>query len=452
MKTIRIGGGQGFWGDLIDAPIIMAKEDNVDYICCDYLAELTLSIMRRQQEKRPEAGYARDFITSLKGMLPYLAEKKTKVITNAGGMNVKACVEKVKEVVKAGGYNLKVGYVLGDDVREKIPQLREQGVQMQHMDTGEDIDGILPKMVNANVYYGVEPIVKCLEDGADIIILGRSTDTAMFEAPLLYEFGWKLDDWDAKATGILAGHLCECGAQATGGNYDYDWEHVPRPELLGYPIVEVSEKGSLVLTKTKNTGGLVTVQSVKEQLMYEIHDPSQYITPDVVADFSKITLEEIERDHVAVRGVTGKPAPDTLKLCVGYLEGYRNIAYLPYSWPRALDKAKMAANILDKRMAMKGLKAIRTHISYLGVNALHGPLAPELDADLNEVVLRYAIMTETKEEGLKLTPEVAAVSNLNGPAQGCFFGGRTRPSEVFALWPTLIPRNAITMETHVEEV
>ena len=361
-------------------------------------------------------------------------------------------MEKVKEVVKAGGYNLKVGYVLGDDVREKIPQLREQGVQMQHMDTGEDIDGILPKMVNANVYYGVEPIVKCLEDGADIIILGRSTDTAMFEAPLLYEFGWKLDDWDAKATGILAGHLCECGAQATGGNYDYDWEHVPRPELLGYPIVEVSEKGSLVLTKTKNTGGLVTVQSVKEQLMYEIHDPSQYITPDVVADFSKITLEEIERDHVAVRGVTGKPAPDTLKLCVGYLEGYRNIAYLPYSWPRALDKAKMAADILDKRMAMKGLKAIRTHISYLGVNALHGPLAPELDADLNEVVLRYAIMTETKEEGLKLTPEVAAVSNLNGPAQGCFFGGRTRPSEVFALWPTLIPRDAITMETHVEEV
>ena len=156
MKTIRIGGGQGFWGDLIDAPIIMAKEDNVDYICCDYLAELTLSIMRRQQEKRPEAGYARDFITSLKGMLPYLAEKKTKVITNAGGMNVKACVEKVKEVVKAGGYNLKVGYVLGDDVREKIPQLREQGVQMQHMDTGEDIDGILPKMVNANRRHPAE--------------------------------------------------------------------------------------------------------------------------------------------------------------------------------------------------------------------------------------------------------------------------------------------------------
>ncbi len=452
MKTIRIGGGQGFWGDLTDAPIIMAKEDNVDYICCDYLAELTLSIMRRQQEKRPEAGYARDFITSLKGMLPYIAEKGTKVITNAGGMNVKACVEKVKEVVKAGGYSLKVGYVLGDDIRDMISSLRAQGITMNHMDTGEAIDGVLPKMVNANVYYGVEPILQCLQDGADIIILGRSTDTAMFEAPLLYEFGWSLDDWDAKATGILAGHLCECGAQVTGGNYDYDWEHVPRPELLGYPIAEISEKGSLILTKTKNTGGVVTTQSVKEQLMYEIHDPAQYITPDVVADFSKITVKEIERDRIAVCGVTGKPAPDTLKLCVGYLEGYRNVAYLPYSWPRALDKAKMAAAILDKRMAMKGLKAIRTHISYLGVNALHGPLAPEMNADLNEVVLRYAIMTETKEEGLKLTPEIAAVSNLNGPAQGCFFGGRTRPSEVFALWPTLIPRDAITITAHVEEV
>lgn len=451
MKKVRIGGGQGFWGDLIDAPIIMAKEDNVDYICCDYLAELTLSIMRRQQEKRPEAGYARDFITSLKGMLPYLVEKGTKVITNAGGMNVKACVEKVKEVIRQSGYHLKVGYVLGDDVRELIPDLQKRGISMKHMDTGEDIDGILPNMVNANVYYGVEPIIQCLQEGADIIILGRSTDTAMFEAPLMYEFGWDINDWDAKATGILAGHLCECGAQATGGNYDYDWEHVPSPELLGYPIVEVTEKGSLILTKTKNTGGVVTPQSVKEQLLYEIHDPTQYITPDVVADFSKITLEEIERDYVAVRGVTGRPAPDTLKLCVGYLEGYRNVAYLPYSWPRALDKAKRAADILDKRMAMKGLKAIRKHISYLGVNALHGPLAPELNADLNEVVLRYAIMTETKEEGLKLTPEIAAVSNLNGPAQGCFFGGRTRPSEVFALWPTLIPRDAITITTHVEE-
>lgn len=452
MKTIRIGGGQGFWGDLNDAPVTMAKQDCVDYIACDYLAELTLSIMRRQQERNPERGYARDFITALKEMLPDLKEKGTKVITNAGGMNVKAAVEVIKQAVKESGLHFKIGYVLGDDVKDLIPKLRAQGISMEHMDTGESIDRILPNMVNANVYYGVEPILECLEGGADIIILGRSTDTAMFEAPLIYEFGWKENDWTAKATGILAGHLCECGAQATGGNYDYDWRNVPRPEFLGYPIAEISEPGRLIMTKTRNTGGLVTPQSIKEQLMYEIHDPSKYITPDVVADFSKITLNGLEQDRVAVNGVTGHPRPDTLKLCVGYLEGYRNIAYLPYSWPDALEKAKMAAQILDKRMAMKGLKAIRTRADYLGLNALHGPLAPELQQELNEVVLRYAVMTETRAEALKLTPEIAPVSNLNGPAQGCFFGGRTRPSEVFALWPTLIPRDAVKLTSYVEEV
>jgi len=452
MKTIRIGGGQGFWGDLNDAPIVMAKQDRVDYIACDYLAELTLSIMRRQQERRPEAGYARDFITVIKQILPDLKEKGTKVITNAGGMNVKQAVELVKQAIKESGLHFKIGYVLGDDVREILPKLREQGITMQHMDTGENIDRILPNMVNANVYFGVEPILECLEGGADIIILGRSTDTAMFEAPLIHEFGWKADDWDARATGILAGHLCECGAQATGGNYDYDWRNVPRPEFLGYPIAEVSKPGELIMTKTKNTGGLVTTQSIKEQLMYEIHDPAAYITPDVVADFSKITLEGIEKDHVLVKGVTGHPRPDSLKMCVGYLEGYRNVAYLPYSWPDALEKAKMAADILDKRMAMKNLKAIRTHIDYLGLNSLHGPLAAEMHEELNEVCLRYAIMTETKAEALKLTPEIAPVSNLNGPAQGCFFGGRIKPSEVFALWPTLIPRDAVEFTAYVEDV
>ncbi len=451
MKTIRIGGGQGFWGDLNDAPVVMAKQDRVDYMACDYLAELTLSIMRRQQERNPDKGYASDFITALKAMLPDLKEKGTKLITNAGGMNVKKCVEMAKKAIKDSGLNMKVGYVLGDDVKDIIANMRAQGVTMAHMDTGESIDRILPKMVNANVYYGVEPILECLQGGADIIIVGRSTDTAMFEAPLIYEFGWSMDDWDAKATGILAGHLCECGAQATGGNYDYDWRNVPRPEFLGYPIAEVSEPGSLILTKTKNTGGLVTPQSVKEQLMYEIHDPAAYITPDVVADFSKITVEGLERDRVLVKGVTGHKRPDTLKLCVGYLEGYRNVAYLPYSWPDALEKAKLAAHILDKRMAMKQLKAIRTHIDYLGLNSLHGPLAAKMNEELNEVVLRYAIMTETKEEALKLTPEIAPVSNLNGPAQGCFFGGRSKPSEVFALWPTLIPRDAVKFTSYVEE-
>ncbi|WP_294180674.1 acyclic terpene utilization AtuA family protein [uncultured Clostridium sp.] len=451
MKTIRIGGAQGFWGDLNDVPVEMAKKDDVNYISCDYLAELTLSIMQRQKERHPEAGYARDFIKALREMLPMIKEKGIKVLTNAGGMNVKSAVEAAKNVIKESGYNLKVGYVVGDDVMDVISDLRKQGISMNNMDTGESIDSILPHMVNANVYFGSEPIVECLEGGADIIIVGRSTDTALFLAPLEHEFGWKNGEWNSLATGILTGHLSECGAQATGGNYDYDWRNVPHPEDLGYPVAEVSEPGKIIMTKTKNTGGLVTVQSIEEQLFYEIHDPKKYLTPDVVADFSEINLEQIGKDRVLVEGVKGHKRPDTLKLCVGYTEGYRNVAYLPFSWPDALDKAKRAAQILDDRLTNKRLDAIEKRIEFVGLNSLHGPLADEIEQELNEVVLRVAIKTKTREEASKLTPEIAPFI-LNGPPASCFFGGRTRPAEVFALWPTLIPRDAVKLEAHVEEV
>lgn len=451
MKTIRIGGAQGFWGDLNEAPINMAKNDNVDYIGCDYLAELTLSIMQRQKEKNPQSGYARDFITALKDMLPYIKEKSIKVITNAGGMNIKGAVEATKKVIKELGFNLKVGYVIGDDVMNIIPELRKQGIEMKNIDTGEPIDSILPKMVNANVYFGAEPIIECLQGGADIIIVGRSTDTSLFLAPLSYEFGWKIDDWDAVSTGILCGHLLECGAQVSGGNYDYDWRNVPDSDNIGYPIAEVSGPGQLILTKTKNMGGLVTPQSVKEQLFYEIHNPENYVTPDVVADYSKITVTEAGKDRVLVDGVKGKQRPDTLKLCVGYTEGYRNTAYLPYSWPDAYEKAQYAAEILMKRLKKKNLNAEKIRIDYVGLNSLHGPLAHEIDDELNEVVLRISVKTKTFDEAKKLSPEIAPFV-LNGPPGACFFGGRPKPEEIFALWPTLIPRDAVKFQAFVEEV
>lgn len=451
MNTIRIGGGQGFWGDLNDAPINMAKNDEVNYIACDYLAELTLSIMQRQKQRNPQRGYARDFISVLKELLPYLKQKNIKILTNAGGMNVESAVAAAKEVIKKSGLNFKIGYVLGDDVMDKISELRTQGIEMENIDTGESIDSILPQIVNANVYFGAEPIIECLEGGADIIIVGRSTDSSLFLAPLAYEFGWQPSEWDSLSTGILCGHLLECGAQVVGGNYDYDWRSVPRPENLGYPIAEVNKPGQLVLTKTKNLGGLVTTQSVKEQLFYEIHDPESYITPDVVADFSNITVKQIGQDRVLLQGVRGKPRPDKLKLCIGYSEGYRNIAYLPYSWPDALEKAQSAAKVLKKRLEDEGLKAEAVAIDFLGLNALHGPLAHEMKQELNEVVLRIAIKTKTKEEAEKLSPEIAPFI-LNGPPGACFFGGRPKPSELFALWPTLIPRDAVKLEAIVEEV
>jgi Protein of unknown function (DUF1446). len=451
MKTIRIGGGQGFWGDLNEAPVNIARNDEVQYIGCDYLAELTLSIMRRQKERNPQAGYARDFISMLTEILPLMREKGFKILTNAGGMNVAAAVAAAKAAVKAAGMSLKIGYVLGDDVQELIPELRRSGITMNNMDSGEGIDRILPSVTNANVYYGAEPIVECLRGGADIVIVGRSTDSSLFLAPLAYEFGWKADDWDSCATGILCGHLLECGAQVSGGNYDFDWRSVPHPEDLGYPIGEVSGPGSLVLTKTRNQGGLVTPQSVKEQLFYEIHDPARYVTPDVVADFSRITLNEEARDRVLVSGVRGAPRPDTLKLCVGYSEGYRTTAYLPFSWPDAVEKAEAAKDILVKRLEMKKLAAERMRFDYLGLNALHGPLSPEPKEEPSEVVLRVSIMAKTKEEAAKLSPEIPPFI-LNGPPASCFFGGRAKPEEVFALWPTLVPRDAIKLESFVEEV
>jgi len=451
MKTIRIGGGQGFWGDLNEAPVNIARNDAVDYIGCDYLAELTLSIMSRQKERNPQKGYAGDFVKVLKEILPLLKEKSIKLITNAGGVNVRGAVEAAKQAIKDSGLDLKIGYVLGDDVKDLIPELRKQGVRMENMDTGEPVDSILPTMVNANVYFGAEPIVECLRGGADIIITGRATDTALFLAPLAYEFGWRADDWDALSTGILCGHLLECGAQVTGGNYDFDWRAVPEPERLGYPIAEVSRPGQLTMTKTRNMGGLVTTQSVKEQLFYEIHNPEQYITPDVVADYSRISVRQTGQDHVLVEGVKGKARPDALKLCIGYTEGYRNTAYLPYGWPDALEKAQYAADILMKRLKKKNFLAEQVRIDYVGVNSLNGKLAHQIKEELNEVVLRMSVKTKTREEAEKLSPEIAPFI-LNGPPGSCFFGGgRPKPEEVFALWPTLIPRDAVKLQSFVEE-
>lgn len=451
MKTVRIGGGQGFWGDLYNAPVNILRNDDVNYICCDYLAELTLSIMQKQKQRNSEKGYAQDFIKLLKELAPLLYQKKVKIITNAGGMNIPSAIKAAKDVIKSLGLKLKIGYVNGDDILSNIPELRRQGIEMNNIDSGENIDSILPCIVNANVYYGHEPIVECLEAGADIIILGRATDTSLFLSPLIYEFGWKSNEWDSLATGILCGHLLECGGQVTGGNYDYDWRSVPNPENLGYPIAEVSNSGELIVTKTKNLGGLVTTQSVKEQLLYEIHDPHGYVTPDVVADFSNITVDQVGKDRVLVSNVKGKPKPEKLKVCVGYADGYRNIAYLPYSWPDAFDKAQAAAEILKKRLKNNNLVADDIRIDYLGLNSLHSSLAHTLKEEPNEVVLRFAIKTKTKQEAGKLSQEIPPLI-LNGPPASCFFGGRSKPTEIFALWPALIPRDAVNLNVVVEEV
>ncbi len=451
---VVIGGGQGFWGDSNDAAIHMVRNSNINYLACDYLAELTLSIIARQKLKNPNAGYARDFLGMMKECGKEAYEKGIKVLTNAGGMNIKGLVDALAEQAAGQGLKgMKIGYVLGDEISAEIPRLLAEGMTFDNIDDVGDFNEVRDKIFNANVYFGHEPTLACLEQGADMVITGRSTDSALFLAPCIYELGWKADDWNNLARGIMAGHLLECGGQGAGGNYDYDWRSVPRMDELGFPIAEVSEN-DFVITKAPDCGGIICEQSCKEQFLYEVHDPANYITPDVTVDISQATLKQAGDNRVRVGNVRGKEKPEMLKVSMGYHAGYKVAGMLSFAWPDAYEKAQYAADIIMKKMRRKGLKAEEVRIDYIGVNALHLAVAetdPDKLKDLNEVVMRIAVRTLTKEEAYKLVPEIAPLQ-LNGPPGASFFGGRAKVQEVIGLWPTLIPRDAVRLTSHILEV
>ncbi len=454
MKTVKIGGGQGFWGDSNDAAIHMVKHSDINYLGCDYLAELTLSIMQRQKLKNPASGYARDFIKLINEVGKESKEKGIKILTNAGGMNIKGCVEAAKSTLLEQGVDqYKIGYVLGDDMLERIPELIRQGVTFENMDDSGNFDEIKDKIVNANVYFGHEPILECLKQEADMVITGRATDSALFLSPMMHEFGWAPDDYENLARGIMTGHLLECGGQGAGGNYMYDWRNVPRMDELGFPIVEMQEN-SMYVTKAPDCGGIICEQSCKEQFLYEVLDPSNYLTPDVNVDISHATLTNAGENRVKVDGIKGKTRPDTVKLCIGYHAGFKVATYLSFAWPDAYEKAQYAAEILMKKMKRKNLRSEEIRIDYLGVNALHLGVAnmnPEMLKNMNEVVLRIAIRTKEKEEAEKIIPEISPLQ-LNGPPGASFFGGRAKVQEVIGLWPTLIPRDSLRLTSHILEV
>lgn len=453
-KKISIGGGQGFWGDSNDAAIHMIHEGNLDYMACDYLAELTLSIMQRQKLKNPQAGYARDFLKLMDTVAEEAYRKKIGILTNAGGMNIAAMVEKVKELAGAKQlHGYRIGYVLGDDLLESIPQMAADGIRFENMDGTGCFEDIRDKIVNANVYYGREPLMECLASGADTVITGRATDSALFLAPLAYRLDWKDGEWNKLAKGIMTGHLLECGGQGAGGNFQYDWRHVPDMDQLGFPIAEVSDD-DFVITKAPNCGGLISEESVKEQFLYEVHDPANYITPDVTVDISAATITGIGENRVRIGNVRGKQKPDMLKLCIGYHAGWKVVTYLSFAWPDAYEKAQYAADILMKKMRRKGLRAEEIHISYLGLNALHlgvADMSADRVKDANECVLRIAIRAKEKDEVEKIIPEISPLQ-LNGPPGASFFGGRAKATEVIGLYPTLIPRDAVKLSSHIVEV
>ncbi len=454
MKKVAIGGGQGFWGDSPDAAVHMINTADIQYMACDYLAELTLSIMAKQQLKDPKRGYAPDFVTRiLKDAGRTAKQRNIRLITNAGGMNIQGCVDAIRGWAQGEGLKgYKIGYVTGDDIKDQIPQLLRDGWTFPNLDGEGDFTEIVEKIYNCNAYIGHEGIEACIDQGADTVITGRAADSALFLAPLKHELGWAADDWDSLARGIMAGHLLECGGQGAGGNYMYDWRHVPRMDELGFPIAELTA-GTLELTKAPDCGGVICEQSTKEQFLYEVLDPTNYITPDVVVDVTGAAIRQQGENRVRVEGIRGRRRPDTLKLCVGYHKGWKTVSMLSFAWPDAYEKARYCAEVIMKKMARIGMRADDVHISYIGLNSLHLNVADTSERavkDLNECVLRIAVFSRDKAECAKIIPEISPLQ-LNGPPGASFFGGRARVQEVMALWPTTVPRDAVKAAGRVIE-
>lgn len=453
-EVVRVASGQGFWGDSLEAPRQQVEGGQVDYLMLDYLAEVTMSILQKQKERDPKMGYARDFVGAIDSVLAAVANKGVKVIANAGGVNPPACAEAIVALARERGFagKVKVAVVTGDDLLGRIDELIAAGNPLKNMDTGDALSTIRDRVMSANAYIGSEPIVEALSQGANIVITGRSTDTALTMAPLRYEFGWSSSDYDRLAAGIVAGHILECGAQSSGGNCLIDWQTIPDLANVGYPIAEARADGTFVITKHPNTGGRVSVPSVTEQLVYEMGDPHRYITPDVIADFATIELKQDGENRVQVSGVKGTAPTDTLKVSIAYRAGYKAVGTLVYSWPDALAKAKLADKILRERLHSLGLKFDKILTEFVGVSSTHGALAArsaEELCDIPEVQLRVGVRGEDRKAVERFTREIAPLV-LNGPPSVTgFAGGRPKVEEIVAYWPALIDKRVVKTDVRI---
>ena len=454
--AIRIAGAQGFWGDWLEAPYRQVTGGPVDYLMMDYLAEVTMSILQKQKSRDPSLGYAKDFVPQMERLLPILVERKIKVTANAGGVNPRACATAVADVARRLGLagKLKLGVVTGDDLLERLDGLLARGHELRNLDTGRPLRDVRDRVLSANAYLGAWPIVTALRDGADVVITGRVTDTGLTLGPMIHAFNWGAEDWDVLAAGTVAGHIIECGAQASGGNCLVDWARIPDLANVGYPIVEARPDGTFDVVKHSRTGGRISVAGVSEQLVYEMGDPRAYITPDCVADFTTINLSQVRKDRVRVSGVRGRPATDKLKVSVAYFYGYKAVGTLVYGWPDAVKKAQAADRILRQRLGDLGLKFEAIHTELVGLDATHGPLALEgIDlAQIPEVQLRIGVRAREQAPVDRFTRELAPLI-LNGPPSVTgFAGGRPKPEEIVAFWPALIDKRMVEPCVDIVEV
>jgi len=452
MKTIRIGSGSGFWGDNLDPAIEIAKHGNVQYLAYDFQGEPTIPILQKMHKKNPAQGFVPSITAVVRGVLPICLEKGIKILTNAGGANPQACADTILATAKEIGITrLKVGIVTTNDVQQKVGELIDKGVKFTNLDTGNNnLGSVRNRIVGSYVYSGAYGYVEALQQGCDIIISDRATDDAAILAPLVYEFGWKWDEWDKLAIGITAGHLIECGAACTGGISNL-WKEVPDPWNIGYPIAEVNDKGELFITKVEGTGGLVNQITLTEHLLYEVHDPGNYLMPEVITDFTNVQMEQVGKDRVKVWGAKGKPAPSTLKAGIAYTDGYIGEAEGSVTWPDAVAKARRSIEIIKKRFEMVNLKADEMRFDMIGVDSCHWSVSPEPDPEMNEVRIRVAAKCTDRSEASKVAREcvmlmgtgpIGSTGQLNTPA----------PREVFALWPTLIAREEVVQNVEIREL
>ncbi|TGD71517.1 DUF1446 domain-containing protein [Mangrovimicrobium sediminis] len=452
-KIVRVANAQGFWGDSLLGPLRLVEEGPVDYLTFDYLAEITMSIMQKQKMRDPNAGYARDFVSMLSMILPTCKAKGIKVIANAGGVNPRGCLEAIEGVIREAGLSgFKVAIVEGDDIFDRIDELVGSGETFANLDTGEALSTVRDRVTAANVYIGAKPIVEALEEGADIIVTGRASDPSLVLAPLIYEFGWSMDDYDKMAAGTIMGHILECGAQCTGGNYT-GWRDVPDYANIGYPVAEAKADGSFVITKHENTGGLVTVETVTSQLLYELGDPENYLGPDCIADFTSIQVAQDGENRVAVSGIKGRAPTPTYKVSMSYANGYKILGTLCIAGPDAIDKANLLAEMVFKRVARHGVDIPEEDrfLELFGTNVMYKGLVPANDQP-HELMMRLGARGEDRKALDVIGTEIVPLITSGPPGITGFAGGRPRATEVVGYWPALIDKEKVSTSILVREV
>jgi hypothetical protein len=456
MPDVVVAGGQGFYGDTPTAVDALLGE-GIDYLCLEALAELTLAILQKDRQRDEARGYTRDLPAYLERALPFVAGGRTKVVTNAGGINPSAAAKAAIDTARAMGMTgLTIATVVGDDVLARLQTLHTDEAQpFTHLDTGQSFDAFPGAPLFASAYLGARPIADALAQGADVVITGRVADASLFLAPLAHEHGWEWDDWDRLAAGILIGHLLECSGQSVGGNYSGDWWALPHPWDLPYPIATVAGDGTAIISKPKSSGGRVSTDTLRHQLLYEVHDPARYLAPDVVADFTSAQFEDLPDDRVRITGVRGEPATDTYKLLLSSHAGWAGETRVAFSWPDGHEKAKATAAILRKRVEMAGLAVDEWLFEYWGVDALGGPTVPATTHEPPECVLRAAWRCADQRTAGLVGRELVPLT-LSAPPAGLTGAGRGGGSatELLSIWPTLIDKSVVDAEVRIvlEEV